>query len=276
MNKPKYAVVAVHGIGTGGKTARAGFSKDLEACVDVNCVIWKEAVWEGLNDAIDSEFSSWVAQQIGRLTIGPVGWDETVSFWSNMKRLFCWSLRVIVKLFGRNIATAAFDLGDDYFLYLLTKRGAEIREEVRRNIEVLHAREKLEIVLVAHSLGSLIAYDVLAEAELSGNPLPVRALVTFGSPIEWSFKLRRFLRLKEREFQKIGKVLWENYYYKEDLVPLHRPILDGQLAEVSNADQCLEWHKDSNLPAPVDGLVSHCDYWKDSELAAQIRALVLQ
>lgn len=270
---PKCSIIAVHGIGIGEETSRAGFSKALQVGVGLSDDFWKESVWEGVNDSIDSRFVSWVAKQIGRISIGPVNWDRNLPVWSNLGRLLIWFIRGLIKVFGRDMAKAAFDLSDDYFLYLLSKQGARIRKKVKKDICDFHKRCNAEFVLVAHSLGSLIAYDVLAESALSGKPLPVKALVTFGSPIEWSFKVRRALHLKEREYQKIGDVVWRNYYYKEDLVPLHRQISDTRLSTVSNNDQCLIWHKDSNAPTIANGLVSHCDYWKDLELAVQIRNL---
>ncbi|MGH1573909.1 hypothetical protein ACRAWG_28790 [Methylobacterium sp. P31] len=60
---------------------------------------------------------------------------------------------------------------------------AAFREAARGRLRVaLREAAGCDVLIAAHSMGGLIAYDVLRSAEAAGMPLPRCALVTLGSP----------------------------------------------------------------------------------------------
>ena len=122
------------------------------------------------------------------------------------------------------------------------------------------------IVLVAHSLGSVIAYDILAEAHLNGETLPVKRLVTFGSPLGWTFELRKAEHKKELSYTSIGNVPWDNFYYVEDCVTLYEHLSKDRFSTVENIPL--------KLSASSSQIASHCAYWSDDVLASYVRTRV--
>lgn len=145
----------------------------------------------------------------------------------------------------------------DFPLYLGEPRGAEIRKIVK---EVIQA--KPHSVLVGHSLGSLICYDILCEANRNGDPIAVDALVTLGSPIGWAKTVddERFITVKPTPIN----ITWTNMYYPNDPVCLSKPLDDNQFAGVTNIELA---------SAASIGLLAHTAYWNDATVAKTIRAL---
>jgi len=63
-------------------------------------------------------------------------------------------------------------------------RGEEMRIVVRdRLLDTLKSHQNKHILLVAHSMGSIIAYDVLADIEEGGLGIKIEHFVTIGSPL---------------------------------------------------------------------------------------------
>ena len=61
---------------------------------------------------------------------------------------------------------------------------AAFRESARERLRAaLREAAGCDVLIAAHSMGGLIAYDVLRAAEVDGTPLPRCALVTLGSPL---------------------------------------------------------------------------------------------
>ncbi len=58
----------------------------------------------------------------------------------------------------------------------------EIRGRLRKALAAAHARSQ-RIMLLAHSMGSIVAFDVLASLKLVPGALRIDQLVTFGSPL---------------------------------------------------------------------------------------------
>ncbi|MCS7483814.1 hypothetical protein ACFFQW_38390 [Umezawaea endophytica] len=103
-------------------------------------------------------------------------------------------------------------------LYL---RDTAVRERVQAVVQ--DAVTERTRVLVAHSLGSVVAYEMLA-----ANPdWPVRALVTFGSPLGWSPQV--FDRLTPGPCDGVGVWpggvrVWTNVSFAGDVVALHKEL----------------------------------------------------
>ncbi len=161
MNDLLLPVVVVHGIGSGENKDRAGFSTVLSRNVDElsrpvtrvgsfetikkvkatndpknpDGIYWQEALWESENNTADA-----VIEYITKRFSVP-GW----------------------------LTNEAMDLLTDVPLYLGVN-GRRIRKAVR-NVIKLHPN----CIVIGHSLGSVIAADVLQQERLKGgvNKLPV-------------------------------------------------------------------------------------------------------
>ena len=80
-----------------------------------------------------------------------------------------------------------------------------------------------DVMVVAHSLGAIVTYDVLAEAAKSGYKHKLSHFVTIGSPLGISYIQRR-LRGWPNHLNNI--VAWDNVSAKDDYVSLDRSIKD--------------------------------------------------
>lgn len=266
--KPKYAVVAVHGIGFGDQLERKGFSKILAEQVfpdeTVRAKYWAESIWEGQNDKFDDQVGN-ITQCILSKDIFPSskvcsGWKEKVGC-VLFKLVWLFSEKYVHKY-----VTMATDLLLDFVLYLDSEHGKGIREVVRRDIEQAATDHREGIVVVAHSLGSLIAHDVLHEMKESECLKRIKHFITIGSPIEWSFKLRDVEKKKECDWGKIDGVHWLNMFYEQDPVAAGRGISESRFGEVDNVKL--------DLPDGVKSILksykAHCAYWEDDEVAKRI------
>jgi len=260
-------VIAVHGVGAGTGRERAGFSRELDNLVykdDPSSHIWNECVWEDLNDAIDDRVGGIVKELLGSYRLpwkldAPSRWDRICQG----AKILCTNIALHI---GGDYLTQGLDLGSDFLLYLDSDHGQKIRNRLKGEILELASKHPEGIALVAHSLGSVIAYDVLAEAVCDKNPLPVKQLVTFGSPLAWTFDLRDAEEKDERRFTSIGATKWTNFFYKEDYVPLHRPLPASKFSTVVN--------QELTLPQGNSQFGSHTAYWKDESFAAEVKKLI--
>ena len=266
--KPKYAVVAVHGIGFGDQLERKGFSKILSEQVfpdeTIRAKYWAESIWEGQNDKFDDQVGN-ITQCILSKDIFPSlqecsGWKEKVGC-ALFKLGWLFSEKHVQKY-----ATMVMDLLLDFVLYLDSEHGKSIREVVRRDIEQAATDHPEGIVVVAHSLGSLIAHDVLHEMKESECLKRIKHFITIGSPIEWSFKLRDVEKKKECDWGKLDGVHWLNMFYAQDPVAAGRKISESRFGEVDNVKL--------DLPDGVKSILksykAHCAYWEDAEVAKRI------
>lgn len=122
--------------------------------------------------------------------------------------------------FGPNVLQA---LTKDVSIYLTHEVVAK-----RINAIVAATIEKGPCIVVAHSLGSIIAYRVLREL---GVEAQVRRLITVGSPLGLN-TVRKMLSPPARTFP-VGVTSWMNAYDSADIVALH--ALDGDTWPVKPA-----------------------------------------
>jgi len=78
-----------------------------------------------------------------------------------------------------------------------------------------------EVVLVTHSLGTLIAFHLLRELERAGSDLRVPLLITMGSPLAVE-AVKRYVDLPHRSPSNI--VQWLNFYDRGDPVSLGKSL----------------------------------------------------
>ena len=136
---------------------------------------------------------------------------------------------------------------------------------IDRVVEAVHAAGG-EVILLGHSLGSVVAYDALSE-----HPgLPASGLITLGSPLGLPTVRRR---LRTRRFPP-GVARWVNVYDPRDFVtgrePLraHFPADDERLVEdVENEGRAPGL---TNLTAAHDGTV----YLSSIALARALRDMI--
>lgn len=283
MSNPKYSVVVVHGIGAGTGKEREGFSKDLKAGV-VKCnpeceTLWFEAPWEGNNDSVDTVvkeiagelLDSYIrdAEDEKKRTEQWAAEQDTSSRW--------WILRTIKKICvglkkgisgatpdalrkAKQITPNVLDAVLDLPIYL-GHHGQDIRNAVFKKINEAMSKEVDGVVLVGHSLGSVIAFDVLLEELKNQNEPRIKALVTMGSPLEWVAKIRCAMdNIAESPAFDVHGTKWINYYDPQDPVPLRRALNRDIFNEVENVEEV-------SKKALID---AHCAYWKSQMIAQRV------
>jgi hypothetical protein len=156
-----------------------------------------------------------------------------------------------------------------------------------------------KIIVVGHSLGSVIGYDTLnsliLEAQLSNSPLDVpdrtRMFLTFGSPLDKTAFLFRTLKDMHSEIREVGAAAVQpmiaNYYYRpHEWVNLWSPadIISGNLdyydpprpENARHPDRLAAVAPDpksvKNLidPAATTPLKAHVEYWSGELLATEL------
>lgn len=268
--QPRYSVVVVHGItGASGKT-QAGFSKELAsrviptpACRDK---FWHEAVWEGVFDALDERIKKVVIELIGT-------YDFKEYFRKRLEKAkgvgkILPRLGLFAAPFANHIAPGLvreiLDYALDLPLYLGNAYGRQIRAKVAKEIRSA-AKQAEGVVVVGHSLGSLIAHDVVAKLLAQRNPPAIKALVTMGSPLEWVEGLR-----KEQKDAPVIPPLppslkWLNFYNKIDPVPLKKKLSTTIFPGVENIETVVPAGKER---------IAHSAYWTDNVVAGRIKELI--
>ena len=289
MKQAKYSVVVVHGIGGGTGSAREHFSDNLNNLVAKECEgvdsKWFEATWEGVNDSLDEVITGTInellnvyieeADQKAKEEKEKQGQDKIAENARWYRKLWHWikscvgeamsdapavGLRKVKKLLP-SVIDALIDLP----LYLDEEKGATIRRVVKEKIEVaIDNAAGAGVVLVGHSLGSVVAFDVVKEYIRAGESKKIKALVTMGSPLEWIANIRRALGI-ETSFDGIANIEWFNFYDDQDPVPLRRKLDEGMFVGVNN-------RKCSSGKILID---AHCAYWKEKCCAEKIAALMV-
>ncbi|MHC4955568.1 MAG: hypothetical protein ACYTGZ_17085 [Planctomycetota bacterium] len=250
MADKRLPVVVVHGVGSGENQDRAGFSLNLARGVNEaprpvkrvglvpdesgalehvrrtespRGILWEEALWESDNAAIDQTVGVLLAARFPGISL---------------------------------VLEPALDVLVDVPAYLIPAQGRRIRASVR-NVIKAHPN----CVVVAHSLGSMIAVDILREAQLKDDfaSLPVSALVTLGSPLAW---------LGQRKAPDPGgfPFRWLNYYYPQDPVNLNRGLPRSVAPGAKNR----------KLGAHEGFVVSHVAYWTSSAVANAVFRLTMK
>ena len=128
---------------------------------------------------------------------------------------------------------------------LFASQGLENLEEL---VRICVKSGYKNIILVAHSQGSILCYDMLRKNQIPHNI----KLVTFGSPLRSLYI--RFLSSKKYSFPPAGIADWINMYYHGDIV--------GREIGVLKTDM------------PIEGPGTHIDYWGKEEIKQEIDAML--
>ncbi len=289
MQQAKYSVVVVHGIGSGTGTAREHFSDDLKNLVAKECEgvdsKWFEAPWEGVNDSVDEVITATINELLDVYIEEADRKAKEAEEKRNQERIAenaRWYIKLwhlIKSVFGKAMSDApaaglrkvkkllpsVLDALIDLPLYLDEENGAEIRSAVKKKIEeVINKTPAAGVVLVGHSLGSVVAFDVVKEYIKVGEAGKIKALVTMGSPLEWVTKIRRALG-NQTISTDVANIEWLNFYDEQDPVPLRRKLNEGMFVGVRNK-------KCSSGKILIE---AHCAYWKEKCCAEKIAALMV-
>ena len=141
--------------------------------------------------------------------------------------------------------------------YFFTDKRQPIRDRLRQALNAVVG----PVVVVGHSLGTVIAYDVLSEAESAAGAVPL--LVTLGSPLgytEIQDVVTRPLRLPA------PVQLWANFADPLDLLALDTSLAD----EFQGAPRIIDVLVDN--PSPNNHAV--CGYLRTSRVRSTITAVV--
>ena len=274
LKPPKYAAVVVHGICANNGSQQEGVSKPLSELVypvksqAERDKYWKEAVWEKVTNVADDKIHDIILQVMNL-------YDKT-SCWREEKqaKATCWWHKIclnigyvsskVLHIVAADLAKDLLDLALDLPLYLGEPRGTKVRKVVTDKIE--EAMEKTDgIILIGHSLGSVIAYDVVRDNIKTGRPLNIRTLITMGSPLKWVTDIRRAENGEngppDLATLSLPGIDWINIYDREDPITLKNELPDTMFRDVKN------------IPiASGDTLIgAHTCYWTQDEVAAIVR-----
>ena len=263
-NAIQHRVIVVHGVGRGDAKTRIGYSTKLRDLVLKEFEkagrerVWLEAPWEGVNDNLDAAIKK-ILQGILDEAARKNGkrLAKHVTSWWTKARLF---LGRNVLMAAKNVLPSLLDVLLDLPLYLDAVRSRKVKETVVNRI-----REVPDCVLVGHSLGSVICHDILSQAVRDNAPLPVRALVTFGSPLQWIEELRQ----ADDPDHRPGAIAipWTNLFYRSDPICRHRPLRPGTFTGVVN----VALKRQRRRAGIRDSFKSHTAYWTDPAVAKTIR-----
>ena len=269
--KPKYAVVAIHGInGESGKTQQ-GFSNPLADLVipqkSLKEKFWHEAVWEGICDDLDKEIKKIVTELICSYNFEDY-FVEKMEGKSGFKKILP-SIGVFATLFAKDVISdliaSILDYALDLPLYLGGAYGCEMRSIVEEKIKSVADETGQKVVVVSHSLGSVIAYDAVAKLSAGEEDSQVAALVTMGSPLAWVSRLRKKRKCADELLTVPDSLKWLNFYNKIDPVPLKKGLPAEAFPSVENIETAFEGKKP---------LVAHSAYWTDDQVVKAIQNIV--
>lgn len=171
-------VVAVHGVSSSGRVLTAGYSREAQRLVNAraapNHVPFVEANWADIAEAAASDEVANFVQDVAARSLPGLG------LWGALPRIYT--------------PAGIYSLIADVFTY----HRPNVRDAIQRRVldQILLARNtgtprEAGVVLLGHSLGSVIALDVIIGLiergeigpEIPVEHWPVRGLVTIGTPL---------------------------------------------------------------------------------------------
>lgn len=106
-----------------------------------------------------------------------------------------------------------------------------IRSRLR---EVLKVHRKKNIMVIAHSMGSIIAYDVIHELQ---NEVDIHTLITIGSPLGLPMIMKKIFDEQQQEFDPTSKLNtpdniknWYNHSDEHDRVAMNHDLAEEFIA----------------------------------------------
>lgn len=234
---------------------------------------------------------NWIVKFAGRFIGGP-GWALHMTLSSSLPRAFWWQW-LLVFLFWAALIAFAFWLRDvltqyagSLVAYLSPYKDSKF-EKLRTSIQqvgldganLIYEGYKLpskwipkydKVVILGHSLGSVIAYDTLnaminieAARNQQGDPNPAvdrtRALITFGSPLDkTAFLFRVQLDVESHSLDEEGSL-------RETMVSAVQPLIADYQYRFKPG-RVPEGPKWINLWSRMDIISGHLDYYDDPDV----------
>ena len=270
LTPPKYAAVVVHGICANNDSQQEGFSKPLSKSVypvrsqAEREKYWKEAVWEKVTNAADDKIHD-IILQVMNLFDKTSCWREekqaqATRWWHKICLNIGYVSSKVLHLVAADIAKDILDLALDLPLYLGEPRGAKVRKVVTDKIEEAMAMTG-GVILIGHSLGSVIAYDVVRNNIKAGSPLNIKTLITMGSPLKWVTDIRRAENGEngppDPAALSLPGIRWINIHDKEDPITLKDELPDTMFRNVKNVP----------IASGNTLIGAHTCYWTQDEVA---------
>ena len=187
---------------------------------------------------------------------------------------------MLLKAIGQNVAAMAvdtiLDIAGDVFVY----RDGDDAKDIRKKVTAEMGDRN---ILVGHSLGSVVTFDILDELmrgqqykDMAKADWPVESMVTFGSPL--ALKMFR----SERGLPDHGAsepFHWYNYFDHDD------PIVSGNvfglgydekepLNEAYNGDLDAGWHIHDRIVSTGFHLWAHTHYWRNQKICKRVAQLL--
>ncbi len=229
-------VIFIHGIGDAALKVSEAFERNAEKeivhmDVKIHTFLWKQLV---------SRKEDGLKKKLGRLPRRALLLSLGLNLKENIETYLIGQLRQhLIGYFGDAV-------------FYLSKSSAKIRLQLERELlEISRKDKKARISLVAHSLGSVIAFDMLSDKQfqkkMRKKRLVIEDLFTVGSPLAL-FLLRPDTSINAR-LPLVKK--WINIYDKRDVIASPLSIFFGQCKDLSVKVQ------DSNP------LTVHANYFND-------------
>lgn len=169
--------------------------------------------------------------------------------------------RQVLRLIAIDRLASGLDLALDLPLYLGEPRGQKIRNVVIDEIRNAMKETEGGVVLVGHSLGSVIAYDVARKNLHSETPLKIKALITLGSPLDWVTDIRIAEGAKGDDDYSLSGINWINIYDDADPVSIREELPIDRFGGVKNI----------SIHSGEKYILAHTCYWENEEVAKIIR-----
>jgi hypothetical protein len=140
--------------------------------------------------------------------------DEAERGWDDVARI----VNLLDERLGAGKAVLAWFLKDldEYF------STATIRDEVKERLTKKLGDVDEDVILLGHSMGSIVAYDLMADG-VAAN-LPIRALLTFGSPLGMASIRDRVEALHHGTPYPTALDRWVNVFNRKDFATVVREL----------------------------------------------------
>lgn len=167
----------------------------------------------------------------------------------------------LIKNSGQGFAEKAYSAIMDVIIYESGIGGYQEQIQGKLAEALDGVKGELAPIVYAHSLGSVIAYDVLAKRSKS-NSIPALGFITAGSPL--GVLKRDPSRTPELKDKLINAMFWKNYYDADDFLAFWNPLKAFGYRNLAD-----EYAIDVS-PVPF---YSHTRYWSSDEIARDLADL---
>ena len=233
----------------------------------------KELFGELLKESVGSE-----AQITG---IFPAYEDLNDQLTGNIKGIFSAVLAILQGTVGLILAREVIDLVGDVFIYRDREKARQVRTVVTKAM-VKATSSPDGCILVGHSLGSVVCFDIVMDLIRQGDfkdkepkDWPIKSLVTFGSPLALDiFKNQR----KLESFDGKGTFNWFNYSDRNDPMVSAKifgnEFTSNRLMRNAYGDETNPIHIHDAVVDTGFHLLAHVNYWKQQHIIDRLESLL--